>query len=402
MPVSSSLTGTDVGPLLVEQQYCAALKSGKYPTAEQQMASGLRAQMPAAALPELFGNSGATTLTGCAADLASYRLNAGDTSAQVQVPLAVRPQGATKALTVPIALTFTRQSGWEIAGVQLAVANLPPVTSLAPFDAPHLPKSAPATPVLTSAAALLINPATNEVYLAQNADAERAMASTTKIMTAVVALTIGQLDQPITVGPDAAMLATEGDSVAGLQVGDVLTVHDLLYALLLPSGGDAAVSLADGLTGSQQAFVALMNMEAGLLGLRETHYSDPFGLAGPPSHYSSARDLLTLAEYAMRSPVFAQIVGSATWQLTPTGEHHGYSWVNTNTLLTTLAGVTGVKTGWTGAAGGCLVFSARRGKNSLLGVVLGEPGDQLTAESLRAADGSALLTWGFALEQRGL
>jgi D-alanyl-D-alanine carboxypeptidase (penicillin-binding protein 5/6) len=212
-----------------------------------------------------------------------------------------------------------------------------------------------------------------------------------------VALTLGQLNQPITVGADATALDNGVASVAGLRLGEKLTLHDLLYALLLPSGDDAAVAIADGVAGSQPAFVGLMNMEAGLLGLRHTRYSDVHGLDAP-NHYTTVRDLAVLTEFAMRYTAFAQVVGTATWHLPATAGHGAYTWTTTNLLLTTLAyaGATGVKTGFTGNALACLVFSASRGTHQVLGVVLGEPNDLM-----RFTDAAALLTWAFGLEQLG-
>jgi len=399
--LSTALQGTDIGPLLAEQRFCAALRAGDYSAAEAELTVGWRAEMPTAALPADFGNSSATALTGCQADVASYQLAASDTTAQVRVSLAVTPQGVAgaSALTVPVALTFAHQSAWSIADVQLAVPNLPAVTSVAALGAPHLPRTAPAAPTVTSQAALLINPATNQVYFAQSADTERAMASTTKIMTTVVALSLAPLDQPLTVTADVVPIDNGISSVAGLRVGDVLTLRDVLYGLLLPSGDDAAVVIAHGIAGSQPAYVALMNMEAGLLGLRETHFANVHGL-DVPNHYTSARDLLTLTEYAMRFSAFDQIVASSTFGLPATAQHQAYAWTNTNLLLSSFAGATGVKTGFTGNAGSCLVFAARRGGHALLGVVLGEPSQP--TEQARFTDAKALLNWGFGLEQQGI
>src|SRR5215469_5526169 len=198
--------------------------------------------------------------------------------------------------------------------------------------------SLPVAPTIAAKEAFLFNPATAAVYLASNADQEVPMASTTKIMTAYVALTMGQLAQPIRVGADADGMTLQkeyGASVAGLHTGDVLSLHDLLYALLLPSGDDAAIAIADGIAGSQPNFVALMNLEAGLLGLRHTHYSDVHGLDNP-GLYTTARDLGRLAAEAMRNPTFAQIVKTSSHNVPATADHASYSWQTTNSLLTPL------------------------------------------------------------------
>jgi serine-type D-Ala-D-Ala carboxypeptidase (penicillin-binding protein 5/6) len=278
------------------------------------------------------------------------------------------------------------------------------ISTTRPLPAPLSPLhnyngSLPAAPTFAAKEAFLFNPATAAVYLANNADQEVPMASTTKIMTAYVAITMGQLGQPIRVGPDANGMTLQkeyGASIAGLQTGDVLSLHDLLYALLLPSGDDAAVAIADGLAGSQPNFVALMNLEAGLLGLRHTHYSDVHGLDNP-GLYTTARDLGRLAAVAMQNPTFAQIVSTPLYVVPATADHVAYSWSTTNELLTSInyPGAIGIKTGYTGKAGGCLVFEARRPYGELLGVVLGE-----SVENVRFSDAVTLLNWGFGIEEQ--
>jgi D-alanyl-D-alanine carboxypeptidase (penicillin-binding protein 5/6) len=133
------------------------------------------------------------------------------------------------------------------------------------------------------------------------------------------------------------------------------------------------------------------------MGLYHTHYANAHGL-DEPGHYTTARDLATLALAALRSPTFAAIVSSPEYILAPTGDHQRYDWKNTNLLLSTMryAGVDGVKTGFTGDAGGCLVFSASRTQGRLLGVVLDEPYGQ--DDSTRFTDAASLLTWGFTVE----
>lgn len=271
----------------------------------------------------------------------------------------------------------------------------PPFARTLPAAPDQLP-AAMAAPVDTAAAAVLLDPDTGEVYFAQHADDERAMASTTKIMTALVAITYGNLDQPMTVGADIAQLDGTGASVAYLQQGDVLTLRQLLYGLLLPSGDDAAIVIADGVAGSQTGFVYLMNDEAHLLGLTHTHYENVHGLDAD-GHYSSALDLARLASFALRDPTFAQIVGTATYTLPATTNHQAYQWSNTNQLLfpPVYPGVIGVKTGSTGNAGECLVFAAQGSTGRLVGVVLDEP-DTYS----RFTDARALLDWGFVAQAR--
>ncbi len=256
----------------------------------------------------------------------------------------------------------------------------------------------PPAPMLHARAAYLINPDTGTVYLATNPDTLLPMASTTKIMTAVVALSVGNLDMRITVHSDAIGLADGQASSAELKAGETLTLRELLYALLLPSGDDAAVAIADAVAGSQERFVALMNAESALLGLWHTHYSDVHGLDAP-DHYTTARDLARLATFAMRSPTFSRVVATSLYTIGATADHSAHTWYTTNELLTDAAypGVTGIKTGFTGNAGRCLVFSATRPYGQLLGVLLNDP-DNAT----RFSDAKALLDWGFALEQQGI
>jgi D-alanyl-D-alanine carboxypeptidase len=221
------------------------------------------------------------------------------------------------------------------------------------------------------------------------------MASTTKIMTAVVALTYGKLNQTITVGADAYNIEFDGTSIAGLRLGEKLSLQELLYCLMLPSGDDAAIAIADGVAGSQSHFVALMNLEAALLGLSHTHYANPHGLDAV-GHFTSASDLVKLTAYAMGSPTFARIVETPSKTLPATATHHTFHLVNTNELLPTqpyaYSGAIGIKTGYTGGAGYCLVFMVKRPAGTLIGVVLGEP-----APNGRFIDATKLLNWGYTL-----
>lgn len=292
--------------------------------------------------------------------------------------------------------TATRPAATKPAATHTPVVSSPtaiPIPTVPPPpdpepDAPGLGQP----PAISAPYALLMNSDSGAVYLATGADTPVPMASTTKIMTAYVALTFGRLDQPITVGPDASGFDPTYASLAGLRDGETLTLRELLYALLLPSGDDAAVAVADGVAGSQQHFVALMNVEAVVLGLSNTHYADVHGL-DTADHFTTARDLARLTRFALRLPEFARIVATNTYALAPTVKHQGYFWSSTNKLLgaRSYAGATGVKTGFTGNAGECLVFSAQRANTHLLGVLLDEPSDDA-----RFSDAATLLDWGFA------
>jgi len=238
------------------------------------------------------------------------------------------------------------------------------------------------------------------------------MASTTKIMTAAIAIQAGNLDKVITIQQDALNEVNNNNgSNANLQVGDQITLKDLLYALLLPSGDDAAIAIADGVSGNMQSFVTVMNIFAYRLHLFQTHYINPdgltyYGAANTPlsENYTTAYDLLRLTQYAMKLPLFAEIVKTTEYRLARDVHHHGYTWKTTNSLLAYASdaptvkvypGATGIKTGYTVEAGGCLVFSATRNGHDLMGVVLGSAN-----KTSRFLDAITLLNWGFGLPVR--
>jgi serine-type D-Ala-D-Ala carboxypeptidase (penicillin-binding protein 5/6) len=179
----------------------------------------------------------------------------------------------------------------------------------------------------------------------------------------------------------------------------VLTERQLLYALLLPSGADAAYTLAHAYRHGWRAFVATMNARARKLGMTRTHFANFDGLPWPTEYsgWSTPRDVIRLGEVAMRSAEFRKIVGTRRYLLKPTAAHHRYRWINTNLLIGHYRGIIGVKTGFTSAAGYCLLFEARRGKVTLMGVVLDStsvyPGIRFTAAR-------RLLNWGFSLARK--
>jgi D-alanyl-D-alanine carboxypeptidase (penicillin-binding protein 5/6) len=228
------------------------------------------------------------------------------------------------------------------------------------------------------------------------------MGSITKVMTAYVVIEAGDLNRVITVpsgiiGYDDAY----GASTAGLVPGEKLTALQLLYALLLPSGCDAAYTLATayGKDGSRSAFIAEMNATARKLGLSKTHFSDFSGLPDPGEYttYSTVRDLLSLGRDALRLPTFRSIVGARTYRVAAAKDHYGHVWNNLNPLLGRYAGATGIKTGFTTAAGDCLLFAATRGGKELIGVVLDSSMANSTAGlDAAASDAAAMLNWGFS------
>ena len=222
------------------------------------------------------------------------------------------------------------------------------------------------------------------VLWAREPDQERAMASTTKIMTAVVAFEQGTLDELVTVSSRAAGI---GESAARLRAGESYPLSTLLEAILVRSGNDASIAIAEHIAGSVEKFAELMNAKAVELGLEHTHFANPHGLDAE-DHYTSAADLATLARYAMGKPEFRRMVGLES-TVVPNTDGPG-ELENSNLLITTLEGATGVKTGWTGRAGYCLVASAEREGMELFAVVLGTDD-----EMQRFQQAGLLLEWGF-------
>jgi len=286
----------------------------------------------------------------------------------------------------------------------LIVAALPPARAAAA----ERPETAAATSTVGQAPtgirapyAELANEATGADLWSRSSVSEHPMGSITKVMTAYVVIEAGDLNRVITVpsgiiGYDHAYDA----STAGLAPGEKLTARQLLYALLLPSGCDAAYALATAYgDGSRAKFIADMNATARRLGLSKTHFSDFSGLPDPGEYttYSTARDLVSLGRDAMRLAVFRQIVGTRTYRVAPTSHNDPHVWKNLNLLLGHYGGATGIKTGFTSAAGNCLLFAATRGKRELIGVVLDSSrADTPAGMDAAASDAAAMLTWGFS------
>ncbi len=188
---------------------------------------------------------------------------------------------------------------------------------------------------------------------------------------------------------------------AGLRTGDVLTARQLLEAMLLPSGCDAAYALATAYGPGWRAFVAKMNATARKLGLRATHFANFDGLPWPTGTptYSTPNDLITLGRAAMGLGVFRRIVGQRTHYLAAARQHHAYRWRTTNLLLGAYPGAIGIKTGWTTQAGYSLLFEASRGGRQLIGVVLNA---STTNPDARFTAAARLLDWGFATARTAL
>lgn len=251
-------------------------------------------------------------------------------------------------------------------------------------------------PVVTAPAAYVFDADLGWTFYAKDADAELPMASCTKVMTLLLAVEHGSLTQMVTVGPDAAALVRPDSSFMGLSAGEKLTLKDLLYGLVLPSGNDAAVAIADAIGGSVPHFVQMMNDRARQLGMTHTHYMNPHGL-GEPNHYTSARDLAIVSGVAMHNPIIVQVTSVAHYSIPKTATHKAYNLETGNDLLayarSPYPGAIGVKPGYTGDAGYCQAFAAIRHGHLIVGVVLDEPSWQI-----RIVDMRALLDWGFSQE----
>ncbi|HEV7884371.1 MAG TPA: serine hydrolase, partial [Solirubrobacteraceae bacterium] len=252
---------------------------------------------------------------------------------------------------------------------------------------------APAAAAQTSAgprlegakAAIVMEASTGDVLFARNPRLRREIASTTKLMTVLVALQRDDLDDVFSA---ADYQASPIESQIGLRAGERMSVRDLLRAALLPSANDAAATLAAGTMGTTAAFVREMNRTAGLLRLHDTSFANPVGL-DDPHNYSSARDLATLAIRLRRYDFFRRTVDLPRATLR-SGERIR-TVLNRNTLVRRVAAVDGVKTGRTNRAGYVLVGSATSGGVTVVSVVLGEP-----TEHARDADSLALLRYGLA------
>jgi len=243
-----------------------------------------------------------------------------------------------------------------------------------------------AAPEISSEAAYLINADTQKVLYEKNGDKIMYPASTTKIMTTLVALKHGDLHSIVTVSDDAA--GVEGSSLE-LKTGDQLTLQELLRGMMTVSGNDAAQAVAEHVGGgSSQVFIDWMNQEARSIGANHTQFSNPHGLPDPYNHYTTAHDLAVITAYAYHWPGFIDYVSQQYATIAFIDGSHNQKEKNTNELLGTYPGCNGVKTGTTDEAGSCLVAGAIRNGVQLIAVVL--------KSEDRWQDASQLLDYGFA------
>ena len=240
---------------------------------------------------------------------------------------------------------------------------------------------------ISAKAAVVINGDTGEILFSRNANERLPMASTTKIMTALLLCENADLDKTIVTTKE--MITVEGSSM-GLQVGDTVSYHDLLYGMMLASGNDAANTTAIALSGSISEFVKLMNNKALELGLKDTHFETPSGLDGK-EHYTTAYELALITKYALQNEDFAKAASSKSETLCYGNPPYKRTLTNHNKLLKAYDDVIGVKTGFTKKSGRCLVSASKKDGKFVIAVTLNDPNDW--------ADHRALLDLGLATLQ---
>ena len=307
----------------------------------------------------------------------------------------------TLSLGRAVRILLVTSAAFAMAGavaVPVAASTANPNTAKTPAAATGTagPKSSSGPTGIRIKAGALANAATGQVLWSQDLSTERPIGSIVKVMTALVVIRAGNLNQTITVPKSVVAYLKQQDqpSAAGLIAGDKLTARELLEAMLLPSGCDAAYTLARAYGPGLGAFIAKMNAEARQMGLTSTYFSNFDGLPWPTEHstWSTPADLITLGRHAMRYGVFRAIVAQTSYSLRAGNGHHAYKWQNTNPLIGKYAGATGIKTGDTKSAGNCLLFEATRGGLTLIGVTLGTPGARISDTGPVA---TKVLNWGF-------
>lgn len=245
---------------------------------------------------------------------------------------------------------------------------------------------ASSAPEINSRAAIVLEKSTGTILYGKNENEQRKMASTTKIMTCVVVLeNVTDLSEIVTISKKAAGI---GGSRLGLTTNAQITVKDLLYGLMLCSGNDAAIALAEFAGGSVEGFAALMNNKALELGLTNTHFVTPHGLDND-EHYTTAYELALLTNYALKNETFCKIVSTHSYSVMINNSSKSIH--NTNELLGYLNGVYGVKTGFTNGANRCLVSSCKRGNMDIICVVLGAD-----TKKFRTQDSIKLIEYAFS------
>jgi len=263
-------------------------------------------------------------------------------------------------------------------------------------SSPVVPDASPAG--IRAPHAYLADAATGADIWSRSSNVSVPIGSIAKVMTAYVVIKAGAPGRVVTVPRGIIAYDDAYDaSTAGLSPGERLTTRDLLIAMLLPSGCDAAYALADAYGPGLSAFIAKMNAAAKSLGLGHTHFNDFSGLpvGGEYTTYSSAGNLVSLGRTAMGLTLFRQVVAMRSYHLAAGSGHGAHTWDTIDPLLGRYSGATGIKTGFTAAAGDCLLFAATRARKSLVGVALHSSGS-ISDMGAAASDAEAMLNWGFA------
>lgn len=236
--------------------------------------------------------------------------------------------------------------------------------------------------------ALLVNYDTGEVLFSKSQEEKLPAASTIKIMTALVALENAAVGDTYIVSENASRV---GENSMGLAAGERMTLQELIYGLMLVSGNDAAVTIAEGIAGSEDAFVVMMNDKARELGVRNTNFVNATGLeVDGGRQYTTAYDMLVISHYVWENYAdFGKITATDHIYIEPSTDHKGFDLYNDTNLLTTYSGVLGIKPGFTWEAGLCLVTYAENEDRRLLGVILGSDD--------RRGEMKELLDYGFAV-----
>ena len=241
---------------------------------------------------------------------------------------------------------------------------------------------------LSSDCALLINADTGKVIYSKNADVPHANASTTKIMTCILALENCKLNEKVKFSPYAASIEA---SKLYANAGEVFYLRDLLYSLMLPSHNDTAVAIAEHVSGSADKFVKLMNQKAAEIGCTNTHFATPNGLDAEYNHYTTASDLAKIAQYALRNQTFRSLIRTGSYSFSSLNTGRRFYVSTTNALLGNVAGVQGMKTGFTRKAQYCFVGLSQSSKgHTYISVVLGGP-----TSAARWQDSRILLTYAY-------
>lgn len=223
-------------------------------------------------------------------------------------------------------------------------------------------------PDVTAKSALVYDLTDDALVFAKKPNEKIPMASLTKIMTAIIALENQKSDDKYLVGKEDLI----GEDSMGIEQGEVFSLKELLYGLILHSGNDAAETLASNFPGGRRKFIEAMNKKAKILGLSDTNFTNPTGLEGDGRQYTTAYDLLVITRFAIFNfPLFKEIVSTFDYSIPKTKIHKAYNLENETNLLTSYPGVKGVKTGYTPEAGFCLVTYLDYGGHKIIGILLG-------------------------------